>query len=272
MKDSLELKYYDDLSSTYHDVWKQPIQVYHHKVESEIVQGYINKNYKIAVIGCGGGREFEYLLKDGVEIIGIDFSIQMLKQAMQRIQKSIEIEKELSKFKINLIGADATNLPIENNQFDVVMSMASFNYFPKYEEAFAEMVRVAKPGGKIILSVINKYELAVLLKGVPIKTEIISFLLKTFKDNNKVNNEFRKLFDTNDLRVMYRNNNLENIEIYGIRLIADLIPQKFNTQKKYFPVTNDLLKKIEIFDSFFLHFNIIKRFARFILIIGEKKI
>lgn len=46
--------------------------------------------------------------------------------------------------------SEAENLPFDNNTFDVVFSYAVWEHIPDPEKAFAEVVRVTKPGGYFV--------------------------------------------------------------------------------------------------------------------------
>ena len=49
-----------------------------------------------------------------------------------------------------MIG-DAAELPFPDNRFEIVFSRLAFHHFSDTKQAFAEMVRVLKPGGKLVL-------------------------------------------------------------------------------------------------------------------------
>lgn len=59
-------------------------------------------------------------------------------------------EKEHSE-NINFVIGDAAELPFSNRSFDIVLSRLAFHHFPDIKQPFAEMVRVLKPGGKLVL-------------------------------------------------------------------------------------------------------------------------
>lgn len=52
---------------------------------------------------------------------------------------------------MTFVLGDAAELPFLNDSFDVVLSRLAFHHFPDVKQPFAEMVRVLKPGGKLIL-------------------------------------------------------------------------------------------------------------------------
>ncbi len=79
------------------------------------------------------------------EITGLDFSSQMLGIARQELAK---IQKQLGSKKINFILGDVTQMPFEDNSFDVVSSAFGLRNVVSPEKYFIEKYRVTKPGGK----------------------------------------------------------------------------------------------------------------------------
>lgn len=52
---------------------------------------------------------------------------------------------------MRFVLGDAAELPFEAEAFDVVFSRLAFHHFPEPTRPFAEMVRVLRPGGKLVL-------------------------------------------------------------------------------------------------------------------------
>lgn len=48
---------------------------------------------------------------------------------------------------------DLTNLTFYNEEFDIVLSFEVFEHIPDFEKAFSEVLRVLKPGGKLLFTV-----------------------------------------------------------------------------------------------------------------------
>ena len=91
-------------------------------------------------LGAGTGdlsREVRRLADD-VSIIAADFTLDML-----------EAGKEWQS--ISRCNADAMRLPFENNRFDVVVSGFLVRNVESVEQTLAEMVRVLKPGGQLLI-------------------------------------------------------------------------------------------------------------------------
>lgn len=71
----------------------------------------------------------------------LDYSTDMLEQAKRRLDV---------KAHINFIQGDVGNLQMDDESFDVVLSMNGFHAFPDKQKAFSETCRVLKSGGDFI--------------------------------------------------------------------------------------------------------------------------
>jgi len=263
---SPELEYYERIAPKYDELHAQPIQLYHTKVESELIQPYLYEGQKVAVIGCGGGREFEYLLKKQIILVGVDFSRGMLDKAKEKIQKLAKhfSDRKLLSY-VSLIQADAANLPFGDSEFDLVFCLASLNYFPNYEKSLLEMNRVVKPGGKVIVTVINRWELSAFVKRIP-------SVLKIFKGGGgkKTSSVFRKTFTMKEMKELYRKAGLNVCRVEGIRLFLDFIPQAWNTRQEYFSKAQKAIQILSMLDQALLKLRFCKLCARFLMLVGEK--
>ena len=92
--------------------------------------------------GCGGLSLPAARL--GAEVLAVDWSPAMIKQFEDRIRK------ENLKQARGLV-MDGHRLDLPDNQFDVSGSQFGVMLFPDQKEALREMVRVTKPGGKVLL-------------------------------------------------------------------------------------------------------------------------
>jgi SAM-dependent methyltransferase len=96
--------------------------------------------------GIGTGDNLPYLQsRNGAcSYFGIDNQHKMLKQCSQNMRH----------WKINaeLCLADAERLPFRDHMFDVVFHLGAINIFPNKKKAIDEMIRVAKPGTKIVIA------------------------------------------------------------------------------------------------------------------------
>ncbi|HWQ49364.1 MAG TPA: methyltransferase domain-containing protein, partial [Methanosarcina sp.] len=102
------------------------------------------KGSKILDIATGTGQQAFAFAKKGCEVIGIDLSEAMLNVAKKKNKY------RNAKFEI----ADATNLPFEDNSFDISSISFALHEMPLSirEKVLKEMVRVTKPKGIIVIA------------------------------------------------------------------------------------------------------------------------
>lgn len=87
---------------------------------------------------------------DPDKVIGVDISAGMMEIGRKKIEA-----KGLAK-KIELRRGDSENLPFEENKFDAVIVAFGVRNFENLEKGLAEMLRVLKPGGKVVVLEFSK--------------------------------------------------------------------------------------------------------------------
>lgn len=100
---------------------------------------------RILETGIGTGSNVPYLsaAAPGLEIFGLDIAPRMLQQCTRR-QRNWDVELEL-------FLAKSEALPYQDETFDVVFHVGGINAFSGKGQAIAEMIRVAKPGTRIVI-------------------------------------------------------------------------------------------------------------------------
>lgn len=83
-------------------------------------------------------------------ITGIDISNGMLEVGRQKVKK-LGLES-----KITLLQADSEALPFPDNQFDAITVAFGVRNFQNLRKGLAEMLRVLKPGGKLVVLEFSK--------------------------------------------------------------------------------------------------------------------
>jgi ubiquinone/menaquinone biosynthesis C-methylase UbiE len=89
-------------------------------------------------------------LKNG-KVTGVDLAEQMLSVARDNAMK-----RGIKNF--DTVCCDVSDLPFEDNTFDAISCRYGFMMFPDMKMALSEMVRVLKPGGRIVTAVWNTPE------------------------------------------------------------------------------------------------------------------
>jgi ubiquinone/menaquinone biosynthesis C-methylase UbiE len=92
----------------------------------------------ILELGCGTGANFEFY-PSSQTAISTELSFEMIKRAKHKRRENI------------LVNADAQQLPFAESVFDAAFATLVFCSIPQPERAFAELKRVIKPGGRVIL-------------------------------------------------------------------------------------------------------------------------
>ncbi len=96
---------------------------------------------------CGTGDISFALARGGAETTGLDFSPQMLEVAAQRQSVNSKLKIQNLKF----VQGDAQQLPFPKNSFDIVTVGYGLRNLTSWERGLDEMLRVAKPGARLIV-------------------------------------------------------------------------------------------------------------------------
>lgn len=111
----------------------------------------------ILYVGVGGGMEvlqFSYFSRRPGAVIGIDPVDEMREACSQNLAIAEQQNAWFKKDFVDLRAGDALDLPIEDNSVDVAAQNCLFNIFDgeHLDKAIAEMYRVIKPYGRLVLS------------------------------------------------------------------------------------------------------------------------
>jgi SAM-dependent methyltransferase len=98
---------------------------------------------KVLDVACGSGTMAIEAAKRGADVFGIDIVEDLIRQA-----------KEMAAaegVKAEFITGDAEEMPYDDNKFDYVLSVFGAMFCPRPDVASAELVRVTKTGGLIVM-------------------------------------------------------------------------------------------------------------------------
>ncbi|MFY2825091.1 class I SAM-dependent methyltransferase [Ruegeria sp. MALMAid1280] len=107
---------------------------------------YINGHPgKVLEVGVGTGLSLEHYRPE-IQVTGIDFSEDMLQKARDKVQS-------LSLYNVSeLRQMDARALDFPDNHFDTIAAMHVLSVVPEPERVMAEIARVCKPGGRVVIT------------------------------------------------------------------------------------------------------------------------
>ncbi|HXP29666.1 MAG TPA: methyltransferase domain-containing protein [Stellaceae bacterium] len=99
---------------------------------------------RILEVGVGTGLSLPHFRADA-EVIGIDVSAEMLAKARRRVER-----RQLRQV-TELLEMDAENTSFETSSFDAVLALYVASVVPNPARFAAEMRRVCRPGGIIVI-------------------------------------------------------------------------------------------------------------------------
>jgi ubiquinone/menaquinone biosynthesis C-methylase UbiE len=100
------------------------------------------------------------LLPPGIDFYGLDLSWGMLAKARRNLRRWNR--------EAHLFCGEGENLPFSDNCFDVVFQLGGLNFFNDKGKAIREMIRVAKPGTRLLISDENEKQIRALYQKIPI--------------------------------------------------------------------------------------------------------
>ena len=104
---------------------------------------------KVVDIGCGGGILSDAMARQGAQVLGIDLAVKSLKVAqLHGLESGVQVDYET-------ISAEDLAAR-EPERFDVVTCMEMLEHVPDPAATIAACARMAKPGGWLFFSTINR--------------------------------------------------------------------------------------------------------------------
>ena len=105
----------------------------------------------VADVGTGTGFVLAGLLPHAAALVGFDESAEMLDIARQQFAGNARVRLHL---------AEGQALPVEDNTFDAVFANMYLHHAPDPAAAIAEMARILKPGGKLVITDLDEHDQA----------------------------------------------------------------------------------------------------------------
>lgn len=107
----------------------------------------------VADVGTGTGFVLQGLLPYAAKLVGFDASPEMLQVAAENLAAA-------DSDKVQLRVADGANLPAENDTFDALFANMYLHHAPDPAQAIAEMARILKPGGRLVITDLDSHDQA----------------------------------------------------------------------------------------------------------------
>jgi tellurite methyltransferase len=128
----------------------------------QLLKGTYQHCNKVLDVGCGGGRNLHYFLRNSYEVFGVDQSADAI-NAVGYLSAALAPNNPTERFSV----ANADDLSFGDEMFDLVISSAVL-HFAKNEEHFDAMVneafRVLKPGGYFFARLASDIGIELLVK------------------------------------------------------------------------------------------------------------
>jgi ubiquinone/menaquinone biosynthesis C-methylase UbiE len=107
----------------------------------------IGKRDTILDVGCGGGGTIQKLAKKATsgKVYGIDFSTESVMVSRKTSKKFIQIGR------VEIQHSVVSSLAFSDSMFDLATAVNTHNYWPDLTNDMQEILRVLKPGGKLLI-------------------------------------------------------------------------------------------------------------------------
>lgn len=116
-----------------------------------VLQETFKRGNRVVDLGCGTGVEAEAMVKNGIEMVGIDISKDMLAIARKRLP-----DTNFYRLPIGRAG-DLVKIHKEKKFDGAYSSLGAFNCEPALSKAFREVAGILRPRGSLVVSVMNRY-------------------------------------------------------------------------------------------------------------------
>jgi SAM-dependent methyltransferase len=125
-----------------------------HVLDAAMLRRIRGRGFATALdIGCGEGRFCRMLRQQGIKAIGIDPTVSLLEEARRRDPDG------------DYVIGRAECLDFEDGRFDLVVSYLTLVDIPDFRSAIAEMARVLRPGGSLLIANMTSFVSACVADG-----------------------------------------------------------------------------------------------------------
>ena len=178
-KDIDSKKLWEDLAKNYVNVLSSS----YHRHRIEVIMNLIPKvlsteGKRILDFGCGDAVLFPFFLKQGVDVLGVDISDNIIEMGKKRL-------REMNFPTDSLVVADVNHLKnLQSNSLDGILCFNTLAYLTLEEEKifYKEAYRIIKPNGYLAVSHSNE-----LFDLYTFNRYTVEFFKNNFVENDKIN-------------------------------------------------------------------------------------
>ena len=157
------------------------------------VAEFIDKNDSVLECACGTGAITEEIAKKCRQVLATDFAEGMLKRASKKCRKygNVSFRQE-----------DITDIKSADSSFDKVVAGNVIHLLPEPEKALNELLRVVRPGGKVIIPTY-----------INMARDSSGFAVKFIE---KLGAEFKRQFDIDSYKKFFEDKGFKDVEFYVV--------------------------------------------------------
>ena len=157
------------------------------------VAEFIDKNDSVLECACGTGAITEEIAKKCRQVLATDFAEGMLKRASKKCRKygNVSFRQE-----------DITDIKCEDESFDKAVAGNVIHLLPEPEKALNELLRVVRPGGKVIIPTY-----------INMTRDSSGFAVKFIE---KLGAEFKRQFDIDSYKKFFEDKGFKDVEFYVV--------------------------------------------------------
>lgn len=157
------------------------------------VAEFIDKNDSVLECACGTGAITEEIAKKAQKVMATDFAEGMLKRASKKCRKYANA---------SFRQEDITDIKCEDESFDKAVAGNVIHLLPEPEKALNELLRVVKPGGKVIIPTY-----------INMARDSSGFAVKFIE---KLGAEFKRQFDIDSYKKFFEDKGFKDVEFYVV--------------------------------------------------------
>lgn len=141
----------DALPAAYADWRRSTLGRITDKLEEKLLLDRIGpaRGLRILDVGCGDGILATTLAAAGAQVTGLDASADRLAAARRRA--------DAANVALEFVEGEAERLSFPDGSFDVVLSVATLCFSSDPDQPVWEMVRVLRPGGRLVLGELGRW-------------------------------------------------------------------------------------------------------------------